>query len=102
MVVFVGDVDVFIKVVVLFLFECFCVKLQQIDFGKVVEQVNIDVVSWKVVEVMCVFGVELVLLVQGLCGNLSVNMVLGVGLVDLILSMSGVCGWFNKLVLGDE
>ena len=98
----VGDADVSIKVVASFSFKRPHAKSQQIDFGKVVEQVNPDVVNQKAAEATRAPGVELAPLVQGLRGNLSANMVLGVGLVDSILSMSGARGWFNKLVSGDE
>lgn len=97
-----GDADVSIKVVASFSFERPRAKSQQIDFGKVVEQANTDVVNQKAAEATRAPGVELAPLVQGLRGNLSANMVLGVGLADSILSMSGARGWFNKLVSGDE
>lgn len=97
-----GEADVSIKVVAAFSFERPRAKAQQIDFGKVVEQANSDAVNQKAAEATRAPGVELAPLVQGLRGNLSASMVLGVGLVDSILSMSGARGWFNKLVSGDE
>lgn len=96
------DADVSVKLAASFLFQRPRTRLQQIDFGKVVEQASPDVVNRKASEATRVPGVELSPLVQGLSGNLSANMVLGAGLVDSILSLSGARGWFNKLVSGDE
>ncbi len=97
-----GEADVAVKVMAGYFFQKPRAKAQQIDFGRVVEQVNSDLVNQKASESTRVVGVELAPLAQGLRGNLSSNMVLGVGLVDSILSLSGARGWFNKLVSGDE
>lgn len=98
-----ADPDVTIKVGAVFSFQKPRAREQQLNFGRVVEQSNIAaVVQKEASNTTQAPGVELGPLVQGLRGNLSANMVLGAGLVDSILSMSGARGWFNKLVSGDE
>ena len=42
------------------------------------------------------------LVTQGLVGGLSSGMMLGAGLVDTIMSMSGFKGWANRAIAGDE
>lgn len=97
-----ADAEVSVKVMAGYFFQKPRAKQQYIDFGAVVEQASKADIDRKADESTRVAGVELAPLVQGLRQNLSANMVLGVGLVDSVLSLSGARGWFNKLVSGDE
>lgn len=98
-----AEPDVTIKVGAVFSFQKPRTREQQLNFGRVVEESDIDAaVQKEASNATRAPGVELGPLVQGLRGNLSADMILGVGLVDSILRMSGARGWFNKLVAGDE
>lgn len=96
------EADLAVRMVAGFVFQKPRAKQMQIDFGKILEESKIDVVANKAEESTRTVGTELGPLVQGIQGNLGAGMVMGAGIVDSILSLSGVRGWFNKLVSGDE
>lgn len=77
-------------------------KEQHVDFGKVVDQTEGDLIADADKRSTRGIGVELAPLVQGLQGNLSTGMVFGAGIVDSVMRMAGARSWFNKLVSGDE
>jgi hypothetical protein len=45
---------------------------------------------------------DLGLMAQGLTGSLSTGMLLGAGLLDSVMALTGAKGGFNKLIAGDE
>jgi hypothetical protein len=94
--------DVSIKMLGDFRFQKPHANRQDVDLGKVVEQTpqgQTDLLNYRASVATRTPGMELGPLLNN---NLSSGMVLGTGIVDSILRLSGVHDWFNKLVAGDE
>ena len=97
------DADLKIKIVVGFFFQKSHGNKVQIDFGKVVEQAEDDILTKKAEEsVKYSTGAERAPLYQWLRGNMSANMVLGAGIVETIFNLTGIRAKFNKMIAGDE
>ena len=93
--------DLSLRMMGAYIFQKPHAKKNSVDIGKVVDEGDKNV-SIKRADESPTHVTNLNILQSGLNGNLSANMVLGVGIVDTVLQMVGVRSWFNKLVAGDE
>ena len=63
---------------------------------------NADNLADKAEEATRTTSTDLGLMAQGLTGSLSSGMLLGAGLLDSVMALTGAKGGFNKLIAGDE
>lgn len=94
--------DITIRLAAAFEFQKPRAKAMAIDFGKVIEDADGNLLSRTEQASYLGVKVELAPVVQGLRGGLSANMVFGAGLVDSMLSLTGTRSWINRNLTGDE